>query len=244
MSRFVEIEKEINNLKPLANIEMGIVPAATRTGVESLKNQSINRIAELETEYKQLVEKNAVFVVLKGKPEYIGEFIQEAQVSFDALTVNASIWDIEVGNTWWEAQARKSGLIDTVHTIQLLDAIRKTMVDLKLEEVETPNVPRNIALNNVDDCIDTVKSVTTVQCGGKFRKALWLDEAYHVAMAAGWQGETNQPILFLVCDSTDEEANAVASVYEKTFIINVTAKTVTEKGVENALTTIAKKLKQ
>lgn len=244
MSRFVEIEQEIKSLTPFANIELGMVPASTRTGVESQKNQSINKISELEAEYKSLIEKNAVFVVLKGKPEFIGEFVTEAIGSFDALTIAPTLWDIEVGESWWAAQGKRAGLIDTVHTIQLLDAIRKTMVDLKLEEVETPNVPRNIALNNVDDCIDTVKSVTTVQCGGKFRKALWLNEAYYQARTANWGGDTNQPILFLVTDSTDEETNAVSSVYERTFSINVTAKTVSEKGVENALTAIAKKLKK
>jgi hypothetical protein len=244
MSRYAEIEKEINNLKPLANIEVATVPYNSRTGVESLKNQSITQIETLTKEYAELVKKNAVFVVLDGSDNAVDEFVEEASASFDALSIDATTWDSVVGEGWWEALGKQSGLTNTVHVIQLLDAIRKTMVDLSLTEVETPNIPQNVAVNSEQDAIGIVHSVTTSQCGGSFRSALWLDEAVHTASVAGWSGEDNQPILFLVKNASPEEATAVSSVFPKTYTIKVSAKTVSEKGVENALTNIAKKLKK
>jgi hypothetical protein len=241
MSKYVQISDEIDQLKPMANLVMDTVPYQNRTGFESVKNQAISRIAQLEEDFAKLVKDNAVYVFLEGNPQLISDFANEAHEQFDALTIDASAWDQKVGGGWWKANGEKSGTIDTVHTIQLLDELRHTMVDLKMTEVETPNVPRNISLNSEKECVDTVKEITTVQCGADFRFALLQHEAVKSARDNRWAGDTGQPILFTVTNSSAAERHAISLLTPRSFSVTVTK--FSEKGVESVLTGIAKKLK-
>lgn len=241
MSKYVQIVDEIDQLKPMANLVMDTVPYQNRTGFESVKNQAVTRTAELEAEFAKLVADNAVYVFVDGSPVLTLDFASEASENFDALSVDASYWDSEVGTQWWKANGEKAGGIDTVHTIQLLDSIRHAMVDLKMTEVETPNVPSSVWLSSQKECVDTVKSITTTQCGGAFRLALLQHEAVQSARRNRWAGDTDQPILFIVLNSSPEERLAIGNQTKRAFNVSITKKT--EKGVENVLTNIVKKLK-
>jgi hypothetical protein len=241
MSKYVQISDEIDQLKPMANLVMDTVPYQNRTGFESVKNQAVTRTAELEAEFAKLVADNAVYVFLDGPDSVVKEFTTEAAEEFETITLSANTWDKSVGSSWWKANGEKAGGIDTVHTIQLLDSLRHTMVDLKLTELETPNVPSSAWIGSEEDCTKLVKSITTAQCGGVFRLALLQDEAVKWARALRWAGETNQPIMFIVLDSSPEERQAVGNMTKRAFNLSVTK--LTEKGVENALANIVKRLK-
>lgn len=241
MSKYVQIMDEIDQLKPMANLVIDTVPYQNRTGFESVKNGAITRTAELEADFAKLVTDNAVYVFLDGPESLVKEFATEGAENFDTITVSASTWDKSVGRSWWKANGEKAGGIDTVHTIQLLDSLRHTMVDLKLTEVETPNVPSSTWIGSEEDCAKLVKAITTAQCGGAFRLALLQDEAVKWARAIRWAGDTSQPILFIVLDSSADERLAIGNITKRAFNLSVTK--LTEKGVENALTNIIKRLK-
>lgn len=214
MSRYVEIQKEILTETPFAEKEISLVPHNVRTGVESRKNQAIIKIQELKAEFQKLIADNAVYVfLLGGDSDQKTEFSQLLEEEADAISLpNGVPFDTKVGLGWWDANGQKAGELSTVHQIQILDELRKAMVDLNLKDVTSPVIPTGSFLTSASECVDFVRNLTTDQCGAAFRLALLEDEAKQSALDVSWAGDTLQPIIFTLESTNAKEAAAITSL--------------------------------
>ena len=214
MSRYVEIQKEILTETPFAEKEISLVPYNVRTGVESRKNQAIIKLQELKAEFQKLIADNAVYVfLLNGELEQKVEFSQLLEDETDSIPlVDGVTFDNKVGQGWWDANGHRPSELSTVHQIQILDELRKVMVDLDLKDVPSPTIPTGTFLTSAQECVDYVKNLTTDQCGAPFRLALLEDEAKKAALDVAWAGDTLQPVIFTVEHATAKEAAAIASL--------------------------------
>jgi hypothetical protein len=214
MSRYVEIQKEILTETPFANKEISLVPYSVRTGVESRKNQAIIKLQELKAEFQKLISDNAVYVfALNGDSDQKAEFSQLLEDEADSISLpNGIPFDAEVGVGWWYANGQKAGELSTVHQIQILDELRKTMVDLNLKDVTSPVIPTGTFLTSEAGCVEFVRTLTTDQCGASFRLALLEEEAKQSALDVSWAGDTLQPVIFTVENTNAKEAAAISSL--------------------------------
>jgi hypothetical protein len=241
-----KIVAEIKENAPFANLALETVSPKMRVGMEGRKNAATARIVELKKEYGDAVWKNALFIApvnYKSK-EMLVDFVQLADSIGECMPVDYLAWDKQVGLSWWNANGNRAQTIDTVHTIQLLDAIRKTASELNLTEVRTPEVPRQIALNTLEDCVATVKDVTTKFCGVDFRVALLKKEVADVAEKLEWSGDDTQSIPFVVVNATPEDVEALSPT-GKFFKVGMSAVSeVSEEYVQKTLEKIAKSNKK
>jgi hypothetical protein len=249
MGSLSSIVAEIKQVRPVAAIDLEIVNPKVRVGMESQKRAAQQKLEELEVEYEKTVWDNAVFVVPVNEKskDHVSQLVMHADAVGEFMPVNYMAWDFQVGNGWWDANGQKAQNIDTVHTIQLLDAVRKTMVDLKLAAVDTPTVPRQIALNSVEDCANTIKSVTTSGCGVNFRLALLQAESATTAKKFEWGGNDGQPVPFVLLNATDADIALLSSAAPNKFYkfdLSGVKEEVTEEFVANKLEKIAKSYKK
>jgi hypothetical protein len=241
-SRYVEILNEVHDLRPAAEYDMALAPPSTRLGLETRKTQAIRRTKELMEEYKQLIKDNSIYLFLQGNPENVSEFAAIAEEAADTIEINGRLWDTSVGAGWWNANDKRVGSLETVHRIQLLDEVRKVMVDLGLNEVQDPVVPHGIFVSSVDSCIDKVGELTLASSGPKFRLALLEQEAMVAALDIQWGGDTEQPVVFLVTNGTEAEAIALREVNQRVFVEDA-SKEVTDEEVKKKLKKIVKFVK-
>lgn len=243
MSSLSGIVSEMKEIRPVASVELETVPRNVRVGMEGRKNAAVQRLQDLEQQYASTVWHKAVFVVpVNGTKEQVDEFAVLADGIGEFMSVDYTGWDKTMGEVWWSANGKKGQTIDTVHTVQLYDALRSLMVDMKLGELETPTVPRGIALNSVDDCTQTVKKVTTDGCGIGFRLALLERETAKVARELEWAGADNQPVPFVLLNATSDDLAAIDALSPGKFykVDLSTLKEVDEESVKKTLEKVAK----
>ena len=244
MGNLSEIVSEIKENRPIAEIELEAVGPKVRIGMEGRKRAAQTRLAELQQSYSDTIWQNAVLVV---PVNYSSKAVLDQYCTFadeigEFMPVNYQYWDEDVGNIWWDANGKKGQNIDTVHTIQLLDAVRKTMETLKLTELETPSVPRQVFLGTQQDCVDLVTKVTTDSCGVGFRIALLKAETARVAEQYEWAGGDTQPVPFVVLNATDSDLNMLSKLSIKPFykVDLAGVSEVTEEFVKKSLDKVVK----
>jgi hypothetical protein len=249
MSSLSNIVTEMKQARPVAAINLETVDPRVRVGMESQKRAALQKLEDLEKKYSQTVWEKAVFVVpvsAKTK-EHVEQFVMHADAIGEFMPVNYMAWDFNVGNGWWEANGKKPQNIDTVHTVQLLDSVRKTMAELNLTSVDTPTVPRQIALNTLDECTEAVKSITTQGCGVGFRLALLEAECARVAQKLEWGGGDIQPVPFVLLNATEADVALLSALVPNKFYKSDLSKVkdeVTEEFVANKLESVAKSHKK
>lgn len=247
MSRYVEIQKEILTETPFANKEISLVPHNVRTGVESRKNQAIVKLQELKAEFQKLISDNAVYVfLLNGDSEHKAEFSNLMEEEADAISLPFGIpFDTKVGFGWWDANGQKAGELSTVHQIQILDELRKTMVDLNLKDVTSPVIPTGTFLTSASECVDFVRNLTTDQCGASFRLALLEEEAKQSALDVSWAGDTLQPVIFTVDSTNAKEAAAISSLKPNRVVtVDLSVNKITPESVKKVLSKIVSGVKK
>lgn len=243
MSSLSSIVSEMKEARPIANVELEVVPRNVRVGMEGRKNAAIQRLEELEKQYSAAVWNKAVFVVpVNGTEDQVREFCDLADSIGEFMSVDYTAWDKTVGLSWWKASGQKSQTIDTVHTVQLYDALRNLAADLKLEDLQTPTVPRAVSLNSTDDCVRVIKDVTTDGCGVGFRLTLLEREASRVARELDWAGTDSQPVPFVLVNATAGDFAAIDALSPNKFykVDLATMKEIDEESVKKTLEKVVK----
>lgn len=210
---------EMKALEPDSKMDLEIVNPKVRVGMEGRKRAAQVRLEELSSQYAKAVWDNAVFVVPINarRPEHVEEFAATADAIGEFMPVSYTAWDKHMGASWWAANGKKPQNLETVHNIQLFDALRKMMAALKLPELATPPVPRQVPLNSEQQCVDTVKKITTDGCGIDFRLALLQNEVAETARKFDWIGRDNQPVPFVLTDATEEDVVALETLAPNKF---------------------------
>lgn len=219
MSSLVNIVTEMQSLKPVSKIDLETVDPKVRVGMEGRKRSAQERLSQLVSEYSKTVWDKAVFVVpVNAKStSQLNEFVQYADEFAEFMPVSYVAWDKQLGKSWWDANGKKPQNIETVHTIQLFDALRTLMVSLNMTSLNTPTVPRQIPLNSEEQCVEAVKKITTDGCGMDFRLALLQNEASSTALKMDWVSEDGQPVPFVLLDVTDADVTALEKLVPSKF---------------------------
>jgi hypothetical protein len=243
MSSLSGIVSEMKEIRPVASVELETVPRNVRVGMEGRKNAAVQRLQDLEQQYAATVWGKAVFVVpVNGTTDQVDEFSVLADGIGEFMPVDYTSWDKSMGQVWWDANGKKGQTIDTVHTVQLYDALRVLSVNMKLENLETPAVPRQIFLGSLDDCTQTVKKVTTDGCGIGFRLTLLEHETAKVARELEWAGADSQPVPFVLLNATADDLAAIDALSPNKFykVDLSTFKEIDEESVKKTLEKVVK----
>lgn len=246
----VEILKELQELTPIAMIDVDLGDPRSRVGRESMKRNAEARVFDLKRALGQKASELAHFMVLKGATDDAAIKFAAIAGVFDVLTVDYQSWDKTIGKALFASTDGKGGIVGPHHQVMLMASIRSIMADLEMYDLAAPNLPIGTYLETEQQWIDCVTEVTTRDCGLAFRARLMTDAVSRELLGLPLSADVlHSPAVLVVALGVPED-HAVAlrkgmgSRFWAVYFNNVTSDDIDEKVVENELKKVTTHIKK